>query len=139
LSATGVTTGYVLTLDGGVPQWKVNKATDENVKQTPDSTSTDSFPILFSNTKTNISSATTTTAKINNSVYIVPKTGEIHASKLYGDGANITGITTSHIAGVANSGTKFLRQDGWKTLSIPIIASVTNGVLTITNVALSVT
>lgn len=129
------TAGYVLTVsNSGIPAWEENASTDENVKQTPDSTSTDSFPILFSSTKTTISNTTTTTTKVNNSIYIVPKTGELHASKFYGDGANITGITTSQIAGTVNGGTKYLRQDGWKTVSVSLTNSTSTSNTVVTSV-----
>lgn len=105
---TAGSTGKVLTISsGGVPAWESNQATDENVKQTIDSSSTSTFPVLFSTSQTSVADANvTSTVKRNNSVYIKPSTGTLTAAYFVGDGAGLTNLTWTNITnrpGVAGS------------------------------------
>lgn len=117
------TAGQVLSVSNdGIPTWAANQATDEKVKQSPYNTAASSstvFNLLFKHS--------TGTTEETDSVYFSTisgkaltwdaYTGTLNATKFSGDGSGLTGITTNQIGGTG-SGTKFLRQDGWKTLSI---------------------
>jgi len=46
-------------------------------------------------------------------------TGTLEATKFVGNGSGLMGITTDHISGTG-TGTKYLRQDGWKTVSVSV-------------------
>lgn len=91
------TEGQVLKVsNSGVPVW----STDLNNKMTQvlDS-STDTFPLLFSDNKTSVTTASiTTSAKRNNSIYVKPSAGELHATKFVGDGSGLTNVTASSVA-----------------------------------------
>lgn len=90
------TNGYVLKLANGVPTW----AADSDTKVTQAySTSTNSFPLLFSNTPgiADTNSRGATTALINNSIYVQPSTGTLHATKFVGDGSGLTNVAASSI------------------------------------------
>ena len=115
--------GQVLTVSSsGIPSWAANQATDEKVKQSPYSTAASSstkFNLLFKHStgdteETNgVYFSTISGKELTWDAY----TGTLTATKFSGNGSGLTGITTDHISGTG-SGTKFLRQDGWKTLSI---------------------
>ena len=122
--------GYVLTLDEGVPTWSANQATDNKVEQIPYATKPSSstvFNLLFKNT----SGDTTETAGVKYSTISGQKltwdaaTGTLSSTKFSGDGSGLTGITTDHIGGTG-SGTKYLRQDGWKTVTLATSKAITN-------------
>ena len=93
---TAGTDGQVLKLANGVPTW----ATDNDTKVTQAySTSTNNFPLLFSNTPgiTSTSSRDATTALVNNSIYVQPSTGTLYATKFVGDGSGLTNVVASSI------------------------------------------
>lgn len=93
---TAGTNGQVLKLANGVPTW----AADSDTKVTQAyNTSANSFPLLFSNTSgiTSTSSRGATTALVNNSIYVQPSTGTLHATKFVGDGSELTNIIASSI------------------------------------------
>ena len=115
--------GQVLTVSSsGIPSWAANQATDEKVKQSPYNTTASSstkFNLLFKHStgdteETNgVYFSTISGKELTWDAY----TGTLTATKFSGNGSGLTGITTDHISGTGN-GTKYLRQDGWKTLSI---------------------
>lgn len=91
------------------------------------STANNSYPLLFSATAgiTSTNSRGSTTAIVNNAIYANPSTGTLHATKFSGDGSGLTGITTDHIGGIG-TGTKYLRQDGWKTVTLATSKAITS-------------
>lgn len=132
------TDGYVLTLDSGVPTWKVNQATDDKVAQALD-TSSNKYALLFSDNQTSVTTATITTgAKRSNSIYVTPSAGSITATKFVGalEGTLRASDVKTALGTGTESGLVFLHKSGdWKTLQITntttTVASVTNGVLTL--------
>ena len=102
--------GYVLTVSSsGIPAWQANAATDEKVKQTLDSTSTDTFPLLFSVEKTSVTtSAPTKGAKRNNSVYIKPSDGTLTAPYFSGNGSALTNLAWANLTNVPTAATDTL-------------------------------
>ena len=96
------TTGYVLTVsNSGLPAWQANQATDENVKQTLDNSSNHTYPLLFSTSQTSVTDANvTSTVKRNNSIYINPSTGTLHATTFDG---SIAWTNVTDRPGVAGS------------------------------------
>lgn len=90
------TDNQVLKLTNGVPTW----AADSDTKVTQAySTGTNSFPLLFSNIPgiADTNSRGATTALINNSIYVQPSTGTLHATKFVGDGSGLTNVAASSI------------------------------------------
>ena len=78
--------------------WKTVSTSDVNVTQTLDSTSTDTFPILFSTNNSSITTASiTSTAKRNNSIYIKPSTGTLTATAFSGN-LNASDISSGTMA-----------------------------------------
>ena len=93
---TAGTDGHVLKLANGVPTWAEDS--DTHVTQAY-STSTSNFPLLFSNTAdiASINSRDADTALVNNSIYVQPSTGTLHATKFIGDGSGLTNVAASSI------------------------------------------
>ena len=91
------TEGQVLKVNSsGIPAWSTDL--NNKVTQALDSSSTDTFPLLFSDNKTSVTtSSITTSAKRNNSIYIQPSTGTITATKFSGDGSSLTNVTASSV------------------------------------------
>ena len=139
------TNGYVLTLDSGVPKWKANQATDENVKQSPlaynGTDANKEYAVLFKNTHsawTQETAGVKFTSTDDYRITINPSTGTLTAKNLVG-ALRATDVKTalSYDSTTANSSLLFLHKSGdWKTLQITnesvTIASVSNGVLTLT-------
>lgn len=100
----------VLTVNAsGVPEWKANQATDENVKQTLDASSTSTFPLLFSTSDTTVNTAAPVGgAKRNNSVYIKPSDGTLTAPYFSGNGSLLTNISWASINNIPTAGTNTL-------------------------------
>lgn len=90
------TNGYFLKLDNGVPTWAVDN--DTKVAQNY-SKATTNRPLLFSSAAgtTSESSRGAITASVNNAIYVVPGTGELHATKFYGDGSELTNLSWANI------------------------------------------
>lgn len=127
-STTGLTAAPIIS---GVVYYK---DTNDKVIQAIDSSS-NSFPLLFSDNQTSVTTTSiTSSAKRNNSIYVKPSAGEIHATKFVGalDTATALG-TDSTIATL----TFYHKSGDWKTLHInnttTTIASVSNGILTLTS------
>lgn len=131
----GIRTGYTqsgktypVVLDSNNKAYVSVPWTDTNTKVTQvlDS-SADTFPLLFSDNKTSVTTESiTSSAKRVNTIYIQPSTGTLTATKFSGNGSGLTGITTDHISGTG-TGTKYLRQDGWKTVSVSVTQNNSSG------------
>ena len=102
--------GYVLTVSSsGIPAWQANAATDEKVKQTLDTSSTNTFPLLFSTSDTTVNTAAPVGgAKRNNSVYIKPSDGTLTAPYFSGNGSALTNLAWANLTNVPTAGTNTL-------------------------------
>lgn len=128
--------GYVLTLDSGVPAWKANQATDENVKQSPIAqNSTDAnkeYAILFKNTHsawTEETAGVKFTSTNDYRITINPSTGTLTAKNLVG-ALRAVDVKTAlgYVSGTANSSIIFLHKSGnWKTISVGVGTTNENG------------
>jgi len=135
------TAGQVLTVsDSGIPAWEANASTDEKVEQIPynDGTNDKTFNLLFKHTNND-------TKETNNVYYSTvsskkltfnPKSGTLSATKFSGSGAGLTtkSVPLTALADYDGTGTKFLRQDGWKTVSVSLTGSTSTSKTVVTNV-----
>ena len=138
------TAGQVLTVsDSGIPAWEANASTDEKVEQSPysDGTNDKTFNLLFKHTNND-------TKETNNVYYSTvsghkltfnPKSGTLSATKFSGSGAGLTtkSVPLTALADYDGTGTKFLRQDGWRTVSVSLTSSTSTNDTVVTNVTLN--
>ena len=127
----------VLTIDSSthLPSWKANQATDEKVKQSPYSTSTNyEFDILFkkSQSHTEETNGVNFSTVTNNALTFNPSTGTLSATYFKGSlDSSVLGTDST----VTSALTFYHKSGAWKTLSInnttTTIASVSGGVLTL--------
>ena len=127
----------VLTIDSAtlLPVWKANQATDEKVKQSPYSTSTNyEFDILFkkSQSHTEETNGVNFSTVTNNTLTFNPSTGTLSATYFKGSlDSSVLGTDST----VTSALTFYHKSGAWKTLSInnttTAIASVSGGVLTL--------
>lgn len=135
-SGTNSSRNYAIKLSSNkayvnVP-WTDTKVT-QNILATTD---TNSYPLLVSAYKTNVN--TTTASSVNRvaTIYIVPKTGELHASKFYGDGSELTVLSATAVKTAldynsSSQAVKFLHESGaWKTLKVSATTNDSGSVVT---------
>lgn len=130
--------GQVLQVNSGATaaEWGTISVNDTNVTQVLESISTDTYPILFSDNKTSVTTASiNSSAKRNNSIYIKPSDGSIHATELYGGGSNISSLSSTVVKSALGTDSTttatFLRKDGsWKTLSISVNSANDGDIIT---------
>ena len=139
--------GHVTGITSVTVSLPASDNTDEKVKQTPytDGTTNSTFNLLFKKT----TGDTTTTNDVYYSTVsgkqltFNPSTGTLSSAIFSGTFSGTlaaTDVKTALGVDANETGAVFLHKTGaWKTLSLGTIASIANGVLTITNVGITVT
>ena len=130
---------YAVKLDSESNQAYVTVPwTDTKVTQNILATSVeDTYPLLVSAYKTSENTTTATTVNRVAAIYVKPKDGELHAGKFYGDGSELSNLSSTAIKtalGYSTTSTdnlSFLHINGvWKTLSVGAATNGTASVLT---------
>lgn len=124
--------GHVTGISSITVSLPASDNTDEKVKQSPytDGTNDKTFNILFKHTNndTEETDAVYYSTVSSNKLTFNPKSGTLAATKFSGSGAGLKAksVPLTALADYNGTGTKYLRQDGWKTITLATAKAITS-------------